>query len=107
MSCPCDNPDCDHALGSASGRSTHFAKRTFYSTKCKEEFFLWVLEVAYLEPKIEFASSVRRPYDSEEYGRPRGVRDPLTSTKLRSLQQASPAGDHGLFALADGVIDCN
>jgi hypothetical protein len=69
MSRFCDNPDCDNALGSASGRYTHFAKRTFCSTKCKEEFFLWVLALAHLEAKVEIASPVSRPYDSEEYAR--------------------------------------
>ncbi len=49
----CDNPDCDNSVQSWRSRHICLGNSEFCSTKCKEEYFLWVEAVARQEPEID------------------------------------------------------
>jgi hypothetical protein len=55
MSRSCDNPNCINTVDCARGSHTRFANSTFCSSKCKEEFFLWVVAVAHCKTEISAA----------------------------------------------------
>ena len=52
MSRNCDNPDCENLVPNLPSHHIRMGNSVFCSTKCKEEFFLWVVAVARQNPEI-------------------------------------------------------
>jgi hypothetical protein len=55
MSHSCDNPNCSNTVDCARGDHARCANSTFCSSRCKKEFFLWVVAIAHCKTEASVA----------------------------------------------------
>ena len=95
MSRNCDNPDCENLVPNLPSHHIRMGNSVFCSTKCKEEFFLWVVAVARRKSRDRRSGS--------QLGEARGVAwqssavGPRTSTATACAEQPASFDDgHGM-----------